>query len=300
MANLLQVNYNGETIISNEEYCSGEYASNSIDINFRDTQISNSENITSVNIGEMATLETQGKKCDKYISLENPHGGGGIIVLDTIDKYFISNIEVSLISLFPEEPTSYELIDTYTTSQTWEAPEDGYFYIEVFGASGNGGAGYKAAYSYSGGGGGGGAVATSYIILNANDNIILTCGAVGNNTSASIMNTTSELYYDMVTTSGNNGGDGKASGAGAGGAGGTASGGNGKNLNGNAGSAGAKSSTLFGVASGGAGGVAVSTSYSTGNAGGAGADAQSGSSTFSAESGSSGFIKIYRGNTNLS
>ena len=66
---------------------------------------------------------------------------------------------------FPKEPASYEIISTYTAEGTFVAPETGYFQIEVFGASGKGGAGKSYCkvvqyepidYAASGGGGGGG------------------------------------------------------------------------------------------------------------------------------------------------
>ena len=71
----------------------------------------------------------------------------------------------ALTNAFPAEPSSYTLIDTYTTAQTIEVPEDGWFLVILHGSSGNGGNAaaintssvnnmYKGA---SGGGGGGGA-----------------------------------------------------------------------------------------------------------------------------------------------
>ena len=44
-------------------------------------------------------------------------------------------------SAFPAEPSSYALIGTYSSSQTFTAPEDGWYQVELFGRSGAGGAG---------------------------------------------------------------------------------------------------------------------------------------------------------------
>lgn len=47
---------------------------------------------------------------------------------------------------FPAEPSAYELIGTYTSSGSFIATENGWFQVEVFGASGNGGSSaYKTA-----------------------------------------------------------------------------------------------------------------------------------------------------------
>ena len=186
---------------------------------------------------------------------------------------------------FPsQEPTAYELIGTYTTSQTWTAPESGYFQIEVFGASGSGGLDYfRNGMMWCGGGGGGGGYACSRIKLKKGDKIIFSPGSVGATSYAEI-DSSMEAYSKMNVTSGANGGNGSFGNGGAGGAGGIASGGNYKNANGGAGGAGAN-----GGANPGTGGAA---GYSGGNAGG------NGSSAKPAGAGKAGFIKIYRGNTN--
>ena len=186
---------------------------------------------------------------------------------------------------FPsQEPTAYERIGTYTTSQTWTAPESGYFQIEVFGASGSGGQYYSSTnMMWCGGGGGGGGYACSRIKLKKGDKIILSPGSVGATSYAEI-DSSMETYLKMSVTSGATGGNGSFGTGGAGGAGGIASGGNYINANGGTGGAGAN-----GGANRGTGGTA---GYSGGNAGGKGAGA------LANEAGKAGFIKIYRGNTN--
>lgn len=191
------------------------------------------------------------------------------------------SIEESL-TFFPEEPSSYEQLALITSSQTWTAPENGWFQIEVFGASGNGGAGQSSSYAhYGGGGGGGGGYACSRIKMNKGDTIALTVGAVGETSSATIESSL-ESYSELSVTRGANGTDGRTGTFGTGGAGGKARGGNYANENGGKGGAGT-------TAGGGAGGTA---GYTGGNKGGAGGYTGTGAS------GSAGFVKIYRGNTN--
>ena len=202
------------------------------------------------------------------------------------------SIEESL-TFFPEEPSSYNQLALITSSQTWTAPENGYFQIEVFGASGAGGKGEaKGRYSYGAGGGGGGGYACSRIKMNAGDTIALTVGAVGATSSATIQSSL-ETYSSMSVTSGQNGNNPNGN-PGTGGAGGVASGGNYANANGGAGSKG--TSKYSAIATGGAGGAA---GYTGGNVGGAGGN---GAGPYADETqgraGSTGFIKIYRGNTN--
>ena len=207
---------------------------------------------------------------------------------------------------FPAEPTEYLLINTYTSSQTWVAPGDGWYKVEVYGASGRGGyalfdageedVGGEEPESISGGGGGSGGYASSTIKLRAGDTIKMTTGAVGVNTTVTVDSSNSDSYDHTITiTCGKNGGSGThnmVSDPGDGGAGGIASGGLDVNINGNSGRNGTNPDGLN--AEGGAGGAAVVTG---GNAGGVGA------SVSSAKPGSPGpakasFVKIYRGNTN--
>ena len=128
-----------------------------------------------------------------------------------------SNIVIAVTSLFPSTaPTSYNLINTYTSSQTWTAPESGYYKIEVFGASGNGGAGVIitntsrfSARASGGGGGGGGYSCSQGVTLNKGDKITLTIGGVGSTTSAAITSSHNSSYtHTLQVTSGANGGDG--------------------------------------------------------------------------------------------
>jgi len=203
---------------------------------------------------------------------------------------------------FPsQEPTDYELMETVVNSETWTAPESGYFQVEVFGASGSGGGfayctnddGTQYFY-YTGGGGGGGGYAASRFKLFQGDTLSVAIGTVGATTSVTPNNTTDESYDTMSVTGGGNGGNayasyGGSSSGGAGGAGGAASGGNITNANGNNGSTGAYS---FNKPTRGALGGAAG--YTGGNAGGNG-----GGYTIGPEAGKAGFVKIYRGNTNL-
>lgn len=213
---------------------------------------------------------------------------------------------------FPAEPSAYELIGTYTSSGSFIAPEDGWFQVEVFGASGNGGSSARKTAGPSsgrwtvmagGGGGGGGGYACSRVKMNKGDTINLTPGAIGAVSSA-IINSSKETYTMLQVTSGANGGAGTVTSSsgtgGAGGAGGVATGGNYANYNGGSGRLGNNGiayATMpeenVGDGKGGAGGTA---GYTGGRTGGKGADSTAG--VPSPGSGYAGFIKIYRGNTN--
>lgn len=186
---------------------------------------------------------------------------------------------------FPsEEPTAYTLIKKYTASGTFTAPESGYFQIEVFGASGSGGAVYRGKYYIPGGGGGGGGYACSRIKLKKGDKVIYTIGRVGATSSANIGSSV-EAYNNLQVTSGNNGGNGSESQGGYGRSGGYASGGNYANLHGGSGSNAGKNTSQYGKGG--------SPGYSGGNYGGDGYNGVG-----SGGAGKAGFIKIYRGNTN--
>ena len=205
------------------------------------------------------------------------------------------SIEESL-TFFPEEPSAYNQLALITSSQTWTAPENGWFQIEDFGASGSGGNGYYRYSVYlqsnSGGGGGGGGYAASRIKMSKGDTAEINIGDVGAVTSV-LINSSLETYFPLYVTSGANGGSYVvgSSGSNSGGAGGVASGGNYANNNG--GNGGNGISQQGSVASGGAGGAA---GYTGGNVGGAGGKGDS--SHNAGEAGKAGFIKIYRGNTN--
>lgn len=231
----------------------------------------------------------------------------------SVDRGIYNGEMWRMYSAFPAEPTEYTLINTFTTAQTYTATETGWYKVEVFGASGRGGYAY---YDYeagddgdiemraSGGGGGSGAYASSIVKLKVDDTIIISPGAVGSVSTATVKTSIDGEAYDVLTCTGaGNGGSGTLgpTANGAGGAGGTASGGNLENINGNAGSKGTGGGYDIGYntsANGGAGGVAV---VDGGNAGGAGASALgNSSSTTSPGAGKAGFVKILRGNTNVS
>lgn len=205
-------------------------------------------------------------------------------------------------SSFPNEPTSYDyLINTYTTSMTWTAPEDGYFRIMAFGSSGAGtnatvtrndlvGAGNYRYKGTSGNGGGGGAYACTDIKMNKGDAVKMTIGAASATTTIVITSTTGEVYPTITLTGGQPGSGTRA--------GGTASGGTVANANGTAGGTGSTDEIYRDNDLQIAGGSAGKAGHASGNAGGAGgavvnASAQSGGA------GKAAFIRIYRGNTNV-
>lgn len=206
------------------------------------------------------------------------------------------------INSFPSEPTEYKLIETYTTNYTFIAPEDGWYKIEVFGASGSGGnakvyydgdfgSGY---FVYTGGGGGGGAYASSIIKLKAGDSVNISSLSVGDTASVSI-NSSIETYTTINVTSGKNGTNATTYSYGQGGSGGTASGGQ-TNKNGSSGTSGdLGADTATEKVDGGVGGASA---HVDGNKGGSAADA-SYRVPGSPESGKPAFVKIYRGNTNV-
>lgn len=201
-------------------------------------------------------------------------------------------------SAFPAEPSAYELINTYTSATTFTAPEEGYYQIVLQGASGNGGAAYQGpAISHgSGAGGGGGGCAISRVKLNKGDTIIFTSIAVGS-TATVYINSSIEIYPNMLVSSGSNGGNCGSSPSvnASAGNGGSASGGNYANYAGNKGSNG-KWSTLGNIISGGSGG---DPGYSDGNVGGNGAGLDQSLNGIAAGSGKTAFMQVYRGNTNV-
>lgn len=163
---------------------------------------------------------------------------------------------------FPDEPTSYGEVGTYTTDQTITIDQNGWYEVRLFGAGGNGGRAelfmYNVRevcepldpdheqgtqichdeYSYhqgAGGGGGGGGEATSRVKMKAGDTIVLQIGQPGYDTVATI-NSSMEQYSKLKVISGENGNDGNASSSsasgGTGGAGGMGYGGNFSNGNG--------------------------------------------------------------------
>lgn len=255
-------------------------------------------------------------------------------------------------SSFPGEPTEYVLIDTITESTTFTAPEDGWYQIELFGASGSGGNSdfigaargdaERFASSVSGGGGGSGALATSIVPLKKGDSILLDSLAVGETATATITSGYDSSYnHTMTCVSGGNGGNADANyfgpdrcTVGSGGTGGTATGGNVTNINGNKGTSGTflnvmskneeeqgdyseyyGSSTPYCMRygssyyspkynNGGAGGTAAESGCRVGGMGGGikfeyQSEYSFMASSVSAGSGSTAYMKIYRGNTNV-
>lgn len=222
-------------------------------------------------------------------------------------------------SEFPAEPTAYTLIAKYTSSQTWVAPEDGWFKIEVHGASGTGGyssSDYEYEYSddpdehvekywgQTGGSGGGSGYAASIVKLKAGDIVVLSPGAVGVVSSATVTSSyNTEYSHSLQVTGAGNGtkpsGATKSATTGKGGSGGVASGGNSENINGSAGKNGAYSKYDYSnyTCSGPAGGAPGHVDGNTGGAGGGFKGLTA--SSIAPGSGKAGFIKISRGNTNL-
>lgn len=215
---------------------------------------------------------------------------------------------------FPAEPSSYSLIDTYTSSTTFTAPEDGWYQVELFGRSGAGGTAaafvdtsYNTRYLHTvgaGGGGGGGAYCcTNKIKLNKGDTISI---VIGTTCTATITASTDTSYSVMKCTTGSNGGNGTASGSGSyrgdGGAGGVATGGT-VNQNGSAGEFGSYENAYdasYITANGGAGGASGHTSGNVGGVGGTSyITGTSNKYIEAAGSAKAGFCKIYRGNTNI-
>jgi len=145
---------------------------------------------------------------------------------------------------FPQKPAdedAYTLITEITSTQTYTAPEDGWFLIEVHGASGNGGnSGLSSAswyvredeagqtmYGYkTGGSGAGGSCSASIVKLRSGDPIVITIGNVGEVTSAAITSTAGESYELMRVNPSGSGTDASVTANGSAGVAGTAYGGN--------------------------------------------------------------------------
>lgn len=284
MANRATVTYNGKTICTEDR-----------DGSFAVTY--NGSTIATVAAGQTKTLN-----CSGQVMKSNVVIGGK--TLNCAKYKMATNVVVSVVSLFPSSPSSYNLIGTYTEGGvfTFTAPSTGYFQVEVQGASGSGG-NYNNSWYAGGGGGGGGGCAISRVKLNKGDTITLYVSYTGY-TNQAVINSSIESYATPMVTSGGVGGnagvnstdDGYVAYGGSGGAGGVASGGNYANYNGGAGSTGSVGSMI----NGGAGGSGGSPGYTGGRYGGAGGTSKSyiGSAAAPTE-GSTGFIKIYAGNTNV-
>ena len=160
------------------------------------------------------------------------------------------------------------------------------------------------ALASAGGSGGGSGCGCSIAKLNKGDTIIINIGAVGSTTSAVVDSSIDDSYdHTISVTSGGNGGNGGSYSGGSAGSGGVSSGGNVSNLTGGNGSAGQYSkrpNDQTASVSQTAGGAPA---HSDGHAGGYGAAASAkdyGYANSSAGgSGKAGFVKIYRGDTNV-
>lgn len=274
MANRATIKYNGNTITEDRE---GGFV-----VNY------NGSNLTTVSAGETRTFKCK----DRYMKSVFKVGGR---TLKCLDKLMATDVVVSVVSLFPSAPSSYSNIANYVEGGvfTWTAPSTGYFQIEVQGASGSGGNASDKNYT-GGGGGGGGGCAISRVKLNKGNTITLYVSYTGY-TNYAVINSSVESYANPTVTSGSVGGDAGSS-PGEGGAGGVASGGNYANYNGGAGGKGGTSNFL----TGGVGGNGGSPGYTGGRYGGAGGKSkgQATGAGLSPTTGSTGFIKIYAGNTN--
>lgn len=293
MANRATTTYDGKTICTEDK-----------DGNF--SVIYDNRTLTILGAGDSKTLKCAGKVMSTDVSVGNK-------TLKCSGKYMTTDVVVSVVSLFPSTPSSYNLIATYSANQTWTAPEDGWFQIEVFGASGHGGTFNTKSNVlkyfttvYSGGGGGGGGYSCSRVALKKGDTVVLTVGSVGATTSAKVNSSHNNSYdHTLQVTSGGNGGS-VTSGGGPGGAGGVASGGNHANANGGPGGDGIEGAEYaymgdsIGVTpvypNGGTGGVGANGAPNGGRGGGH--PGTEGGTYYDRGSGTGGYFKIYRGNTN--
>lgn len=284
MANISTITYNGKVIAETEE-------AGNVVVTYGGKTIAN-----------MGAGETKTFSCNGKVMKTNLYIGAKTLLCEM--SQMISDVIVAVKSAFPSAPSAYNLIGTYTSNTTWTAPEDGYFQIEVFGASGKGGSCYSQnTVGACGGGGGGGAYVCSRVKMKKGDTIVLVRGAVGSDTTATI-NSSLQNYSVMKATSGENGetSDDRDVG-GAGGYGGYAHGGNYANEHGGDGGDGEGGVQYTNDGAGGVGGAA---GYSGGNAGGKGGYIVARPKDYLYEcdkrrpgSGKAGFIKIYRGNTNV-
>lgn len=190
---------------------------------------------------------------------------------------------------YPDPPTSYSEIEKLYSSETWVAPEDGYFQFICLAKSGDGGRGRtfsSPTHGYSGGGAGGaGGIAVSNFSFYAGDEVTITI-------NSSI--TLAVKGENMVATSGGNGSSKADNVSSPGGSGGGATGGNVANQTGATGNRG-----KYGYNSGERyGGAAVSNSYG-------GYSTTSGYGGYyvvndqAAGTGTAAYVVVLRGNTNI-
>lgn len=301
MANRATITYNGKTI-------STEDRDGTFSVSYNGSTLAN------IAAGQTKTLNCVGK-----VMATNVVVGGK--TLACAGKHMATNVVVSVISLFPSNPSSYNLIGTYTSSGSFTAPSTGWFQIELQGASGTGGKNNDAtdssgdAFRMIGGGGGGGGCAISRVKMNKGDSISFSLGAANTKTtsgngsagssnawqkagdsSATINSSFNEYDHTLNVTGAYNGRDAinSITGYGTGGNGGAGSGGNHANYTGGTGANGWKqqyNKKCSGASGGNAG-------YSGGNAGGAGEGWDGSYKDTSHANGANAFIKIYAGNTN--
>lgn len=213
--------------------------------------------------------------------------------------------------LFPAEPESYLEIVRYTSSGSFFAPEDGFFEIELHGASGCGGeaktSGEEGIPGGGGGGGGGGGFSTSRVKMRKGDKIFCVAGAVGNSSTAKIESSI-DRSHNITVYSAENGKepphiwddpkDIELEG-GNGGAGGKAEGGNFRNLEGLSGGKGSSDPKAKEAPAAGTKGISQAIGGRNGGLGGTIFDSGSwGLHSRDGEKGENGFIKIYAGNKN--
>lgn len=190
---------------------------------------------------------------------------------------------------YPDPPTSYSEIEKLYSSETWVAPEDGYFQFICLAKSGDGGRGRtfsSPTHGYSGGGAGGaGGIAVSNFSFYAGDEVTITI-------NGSI--TLAAKGENTVATSGGNGSSKADNVSSPGGSGGGATGGNVANQTGATGNRG-----TYGYNSGERyGGATVSNSYG-------GYSTTSGYGGYyvvnnqAAGTGTAAYVVVLRGNTNV-
>lgn len=201
---------------------------------------------------------------------------------------------------FPDEPTSYSDLIMVGSTQTWTAPEDGYFRFIVCGRGGDGG-GYpnNNGSIYGGGGGGAGGIAVSVFALNKGETVSCIC---------SIVQTQINYNGNVATANpGEDGEDGRITTqnlTGQGGAGGSASGGNVINKRGGRGEDGLRwtingdSPTYNTEGGGGTNSYDGKTIYG-GQGEGHGGSSASNNYPIAATAGTTARIYIQRGNTNI-
>lgn len=201
---------------------------------------------------------------------------------------------------FPDEPTSYSDLIMVGSTQTWTAPEDGYFRFIVCGRGGDGG-GYpnNNGSIYGGGGGGAGGIAVSVFALNKGETVSCIC---------SIVQTQINYNGNVATANpGEDGEDGRMTTqnlTGQGGAGGSASGGNVINKRGGRGEDGLRwtingdSPTYNTEGGGGTNSYDGKTIYG-GQGEGHGGSSASNDYPIAATAGTTARIYIQRGNTNI-